>query len=119
MAASSDLLYVSTGLQSFEDGFLGTIDTSSRTPGVLMLTHSDHRSVLVDPANSNRVFVATADRFADDGPLQVYLFDQGRLIGSAQVLESFSDTIVRGMAYDPDYALLFVAVEDQIHVLRL
>jgi hypothetical protein len=119
MAGSSDTLYVATGIQSFGEGYIGTVDTVSQAPGVISVPFSDNHDVVVDPSDPSRIFVAVSDSFEDNPALLVHEIVDQVVVKTVQVLESYDGSRVEGMAYDSAHGLLFLVVADEILVARM
>ncbi|MBN1948063.1 MAG: hypothetical protein JW797_20510 [Bradymonadales bacterium] len=119
MAGPADLLYVASGLQSFEDGYIAKVDTVSQTPEAIVLPFSDRGDLLIDPSDSSRAFVAAADGFVDNPALFVHELVDGSVAESFQVLETYDGGRVSSMAYDPEYGLLYLIVGEQILVVGI
>ena len=119
LAAQADRLYVATGLQSFQDGYLGTVDTATQQPGVVVIPGADRGDVLVDPTDPRRVFVVAADSFATSPALRVHELVDGVVVDTLEVLASYSGDRVAGLAYDPEYGLLYLVVGGQLLVVQV
>ena len=119
LAAQADRLYVATGLQSFQDGYLGTVDTATQQPGVVVIPGADRGDVLVDPTDPRRVFVVAADSFAPSPALRVHELLDGVVVDTLEVLASYSGDRVAGLAYDPEYGLLYLVVDGQLLVVQV
>ena len=65
MGGAADVLYVATGLQSFEEGIMGSVDTTANTPSGVLLPFRDHSQVWVDPLDPRRFFAVTSDAFVE------------------------------------------------------
>lgn len=116
--AGDSTVYVATGLQSFAQGFIGTIDVATQTPGFIAMTSSDRGDVLVDASDPERAFVAVADAFAENPALLVHTLVGGVVVATTPVLTRYEGGRVSAMAHDAEYDLLYLAVGPRILVVR-
>lgn len=118
-AGLDDTVYVATGLQSFGDGLMGTIDPATQAPGVIRIPFGDLGDPAVDPGDPRRVFVAVSDAFAAQPALQVHELVDGAVVRTVDVLETHDGSRVAAMAYDSQYGLLYLVVGERILVVRM
>jgi hypothetical protein len=118
-AGHGDTLFVATGLQSFEDGLIGTIDAATQAPGVIRIPFGDRGDPALDPSDPRRVFVAASDAFAQQPALLVHELVDGAVEQTVQVLAPHDEARVSSMAYDPRFGLLYLAVGDRILAVRM
>jgi hypothetical protein len=118
-AGLGDTVYVATGLQSFGDGLIGTIDAATQAPGVIRIPFGDLGDLAVDPADPRRVFVAVSDAFAEQPALQVHELVDGAVVRTVDVLEPHDGGRVAAMAYDPQYGLLYLVAGGRILAVRM
>jgi hypothetical protein len=121
MAEQRDVLYVSSAQQSFNEGYIGTVNTTNnQVAHVVSLTYSDQGNLLVNWADPQMVFVPTFDGFYNDPDQGLYL----TLVYNDQevdrlLLEKDHDEYerVRGMTYDPDHQCLYLTVGSKVLVV--
>ncbi|MCC6622127.1 MAG: hypothetical protein IT385_12765 [Deltaproteobacteria bacterium] len=119
LAAGGERLWVATGLQSFEEGLLGTLELATLTPGVLPLSYGDRGDPAIDPSAPDRAFVAAADLFAETPALLVHELVDGAVVATTRVLERYDGGRVAAMAYDPELELLYVLVGGRVLAVRV
>lgn len=118
-AGLGDTVYVATGLQSFGDGLIGTIDAVTQAPGVIRIPFGDLGDLAVDPGDPRRVFVAVSDAFAAQPALQVHELVDGAVVRTVDVLDPHDGGRVAAMAYDPQYGLLYLVAGDRVLAVRM
>ena len=122
-AGSRDTLYVACGCQSFDDGYLGEVDTTdNQWTRNLDLLYGDVGFAHVDWYDPKRVFVGTFDGFYNDPDQALYLHliydgvvvDTLRLVGDYDEYEG-----LRGMAFDPYLRRLYLTVGASVMVVEV
>jgi hypothetical protein len=123
MAPDRDRLYVASGIQSFDDGYLGVVDTAlDQLEGVTVLGYADPGFVYVDWYDTRRVFVTTFDGFYNDPDQGLYLslvYDDAVIERIQLMTQADEYNGVRGMAFDPYTSRLYLTVADQILVVEV
>jgi len=121
MAGQEDLLYVSSAQQSFDDGYVGVVNTTNnQVAQVVTMSYSDQGRVYVNWYDPKMVFVPTFDGFYNDPDQGLYLnllyngVEKDRLL-----LEKNHDEYesVGGMAYDPYNKRLYLTVGSKVMVV--
>ncbi|MDX1570109.1 MAG: FG-GAP repeat protein, partial [Xanthomonadales bacterium] len=116
-----DRLLVLTAAESFDEGLIIELDTSSFGLNGIFFDFRDLRAVAVDPSDPSHFFVPVQDfEFSTSvGPLLVREFrgqsEVASILVNSDYDASFNDPV---LAFDPDYQLLYVASEDRIDVFR-
>ncbi len=123
MAVGRDVLYVASGQQSFDTGYVGEVDTvTGQLKQAIELTYGDQGFVTVDPQNSRRVFVGTFDGFGNDPNQALYLrlIDDGTVVDNLKLVDNYDEyNGLRDAVYDPLHGRLYMAVGSQILVVQV
>lgn len=121
MAGQRDILYVSSAQQSFDDGYVGEVNTTNnQVAQVVTLSYSDQGNVHVDWYDPKMVFVPTFDGFYNDPDQGLYL---NLLYNGVEIdrllLEKNHDEYERvsGMDYDPYNKRLYLTVGSKVMVV--
>jgi hypothetical protein len=108
------MLYVASGQQSFNDGYVGAVDTTdAQVEQVITLKYGDESLVMVDWWDPRRVFVVTFDGFYNDPSPNLYLhyLYDGQVIESLILMDDYDEyNGLRGMAFDPWHGRLYLTV---------
>lgn len=118
-AGHGDTIFVATGLQSFEEGLIGTIDAATQASGVIRIPFGDRGDPALDSSDPRRLFVAASDAFDAQSALLVHEVVDGAVVQTVQVLAPHDGGRVASMAYDPRFGLLYLAVGDRILAVRM
>jgi hypothetical protein len=123
VAGPWDRLYVASGQQSWDDGYVAEVDTTdAQVEQVITLLYGDESFVHVDWWNPRRVFVVTFDGFYNDpdqGLYLHYLYD-GQVLDSVRLMEDYDEYDgLRGMAFDPWHRRLYLAVAGSLMVVQV
>jgi hypothetical protein len=126
VAGPRDILYMPSGCQSFEQGYVGEFDTITNAADVVPLTYRDQNFVHVDWYDPKRVFVATSDGFCrGDSPydpscgLYLHLIYDGVLVDSLLLMTNYQLGGLKDMAFDPYERVLYLTVEDRVMAVRV
>lgn len=123
MATGRDVLYVASGQQSFDTGYIGEVNTvSGQSKQVIELTYGDQGFVHVDPQDPLRTFVGTFDGWYNDPDqaLYLHLLYDGTVIDSLKLVDSYDEyNGLRDMVYDPLHRRLYLAVGSRIVVVQV
>lgn len=121
MAGQEDLLYVSSAQQSFNEGYIGAVNTTNnQVAQVVTLTYSDQGKVYEDWYDPKMVFVPTFDGFYNDPDQGLYinLLYNGVEIDRLLLEKNHDeDERVGGMAYDPYRKRLYLTVGSKVMVV--
>jgi hypothetical protein len=119
-----DLLYVASGLQSFETGYVAEVDTrTNQVNQVIELTYGDDGFVTSDWYDPRRVFVVTSDGFSYDAPdygYYLHLIYDGAVVDTLRLADKFDGTTeleVRDVAFDPYCRRLYVTLDTRVIVV--
>jgi hypothetical protein len=123
-AGDRDLLYVASGLQSFETGYVAEVDTrTNQVNKVIELTYGDDGFVHSDWYDPRRVFVITSDGFSYDAPdygYYLHLIYDGAVVDTLRLADKFEGTTeleVRDAAFDPTHRRLYVTLDTTVIVV--
>ena len=126
VVGARDKLYVASGDQSFETGYVNLAGTTNnQLQQWIELTYGDHNFLHADWADPSRVFVVTHDwwnSYDDEGGLYLHLLDQGTVVSSLLLLENYEDgldTGLRDMVFDPYSRRLYLTVGTKIFVVAV
>ncbi len=121
MATGRDILYVASGQQSFNSGYVGEVNTvNGQVKQVIELTYADEGFVHVDRQDSRRVFVGTFDGWYNDPDqaLYLHLLYDGTVIDTLSLVKPYDEyNGLRDMAYDPLHQRLYLTVGSRILVV--
>lgn len=122
MAPGENRLYLPAGCQSFANGAVARLDTTSAgAHHVVGLPYYD-QDLLVDWFDQKRVFIATADFDGDYDPdrrLYLHLLYDGQLIASLPVMAGYELNSLDAMTFDPYTNTLYLAVKSIIYRVRV
>jgi len=123
MAAGRDVLYVASGQQSFDTGYIGEVHTTDGTiKQVPELTYGDLNFVHVDRQDPLRAFVCTFDGWYND-PVQglyLHLLYDGTVVDSLKLMDNYDEySGLRDMVYDPVHRRLYLTVDSQVMVVQV
>ena len=122
-AGSYDKLYVSSNLQSFEEGYVGIVSaTSNQLVETVNPKYQDQGIVYVDWYDPKRVFVTTTDAFGTydpDSSLYLYLIYDDVIVDSLELVKNVSTLSFRNMVFDPVRRRLYITHDDSITVVQV
>lgn len=122
VAGGRDILYVSSGMGSFEKGYVAEVDTTTNEPDhVVQLLYMDQEVIEVNWYDPRYVFVATADEGWNDPalPLNLHLIYNGMDVASLHLGDGYKHGDLRGMAFDPYSNRLYVTLGTEIVVVQV
>jgi len=126
MAGSRDILYVATGNQSFETGYVDEVNTTNnQLAQVVNLTYGDLYDVHVDWYDPRRVFVVTIDHYGNHDPddgLYLHLIYDGVVVDTLRLMigyENSWESKFRDMTFDPYHRRLYLTVGSSIMVVEV
>jgi len=125
MAEGRDTLWAASGWQSFDEGYVGWVDTTvNQMQQVLSLQYADEGFMHVDFYDANRAFVATADEGGYYDPtlsLYLHLIYDGTLVDTLPLLQGYEEyeAPLRGMAFDPYHRRLYLTVGSSVMVVQV
>jgi hypothetical protein len=123
MATGRDVLYVASGQQSFDTGYIGEVNTvNGQIKQVVEVTYGDQSFVYVDPQDPLRTFVGTFDGWYDDPAqaLYLHLLYDGTLVDNLKLVDSYDEyNGLRNMVFDPLHRRLYLTVGSQIVVVQV
>ena len=117
LAPTRDQLYISTRLQSFAEGFVVIADTRTQQQTLLNPVFGDEAPPLIDVADPDRAFLLVSDSFNPGSQLFLRVLRHGAVVNNITVVDAMPNE-VPVLAHDPVYGLLYVALGDEIVVLR-
>jgi hypothetical protein len=124
IAGQRDLVYIASGLQSFDNGYLGRLSTTNHASlqaGTIL--YGDMGKVLVDWYDTRRVFIASFDGFYNDPNqgLYLHLVYDATVIDTLLLKEDYTPSVILpySMAFDPYTRRLYMAVGSQILVVQV
>ena len=122
-AGSLDRLYVASGLQSFEKGYMGVVDTTdNQLERVVNLLYGDTGLVHVDWYDPRRVFIATYDGFGSWDPdmaLYLNLVYDGVVVDRLRLVDGYGTHDLRGMDFDPYLRRLYMTLGSEVFVIQV
>ena len=123
IATGRDVLYVASGQQSFDTGYVGEVNTvTSQVKQVIELTYADQGFVHVDRQDPLRVFVGAFDGWYNDPDQALYLhmFYDGSVIDTLRLVNDYDEyNGLRDMTYDPLSQRLYLTVGSRILVVQV
>jgi len=121
LSEARDRLYVASGTQTFDDGFINEVDSTAALPtNWIEMTYGDLYDVLVDSYDPKRVFVAAFDHYYNDPDqaLYLHLIYDGVVVDTLQLLTGYDVySGLRGMVFDPQLRRLYLTVDTHILVV--
>jgi hypothetical protein len=122
MAPEEDVLYLPAGCQSFADGGVAQLDTTSNgNHHVIDIPYYD-QGMIVDWSDQKRAFIATTDFNGLYDPtrhLYLHLLYDGQLIATLPVMAGYERGSLSAMAFDPYTNMLYLAVETTIYKVKV
>ena len=123
LAEAVDRLYVASGDQSFNAGYIDLVATpQNQLLQPIDLPYGDQYQVLVDRYDPRRVFVATFDHYFNDPDQALYLnliYDEA-LVDTLPLATGFDEnTGPRGMAFDPYLRRLYLTAGTKIYAVQV
>jgi len=122
MAPKEDILYLPSGCQSFADGGVAQLDTTSNgNHHVIDLPYYD-QGLLVDWSDQKRAFIATTDFDGNYDPerhLYLHLLYDGQLVATLPVMANYERGSLSAMAFDPYVNVLYLAVDTTIYMVKV
>jgi hypothetical protein len=124
IAGPRDLVYIASGLQSFNNGYLGRLSTTNHSAlQAITIPYGDMGKVLVDWYDTRRAFIATFDGFYNDPyqGLYLHLVYDATVIDTLLLKEDYTPSAILpyAMAFDPYTRRLYMAVGSQILVVQV
>jgi len=117
-APSTDRIWVATGLQAFDEGYVPVFDTLHLTTEVIDPVYSDENIILVDPVDTNHVIIPVADAFANPtATLILRELQNGVVVNSVAALTGFDKYSLDVAAFDRTVGLVYLAIADTIYVV--
>ncbi len=119
-APSTDRIWIATGLQEFEAGFVPVLDTLNLSTQVIDPVYSDENIILVDPLDHSRVIIPIADAFDYDptGTLFLRELKNGVVVNSVAALTDFDKYSLDTAAFDRNFGLVYLAFGDTLYVVQ-
>lgn len=119
-APSTDRIWIATGLQSFDEGYVPVLDTLHLTTQVIDPIYSDEDLLMVDPGNHRRVFIPVADAFAGaTTDLIVRELVDGVVVNSVLSLTGYDKYSLTAAAFDRAFGLVYLAIDDTIYAVAV
>ena len=122
-AGPRDILYVASMQQSFDDGYIAEVSTTSGQPKkVITLQYADEGFVHVDWHDPRRAFVVTFDGWYNDPQqaLYLHLVYDGTVVDTLRLIDNYDEyNGLRGMAFDPLDRRLYLTVGSSIMVVQI
>lgn len=123
MATGSDLLYVASGQQSFNTGYVGQVNTlNDQVKQVIELTYGDLGFVDVDPQDPRRVFATTFDGWYNDPDqaLYLHLLYDGHVVDTLKLIDDYDEYDgLQDAVYDPTHQRFYLTVGSRILVVQV
>jgi len=122
LAGDRDILYVASGIQDHDDGFVAEVDTTKdQLAQVVNLTYLDRGFVVVDWYDTNRAFVTTFDSApaGGDPALYLHLIYNGTVADTLKLKDTHESRDPRGMAFDPHHRRLYLTVGSRVMVVQV
>jgi hypothetical protein len=120
---TKDRLYTPSGSQSFEEGFIGLVNTTNNTlEDVLNPTYGDEGHMVIDYVDKNRVFVLTNDgfrHFDPDNKLILNLIYSDVIVGQLPLMKDYDGFSVKDMVFDAALRRLYILVGKDVYVVRV
>jgi hypothetical protein len=121
IAAPRDYLYIASGIQSFNHGYMGRMKTTDNALNVVDLTYGDLGFLHVDWYDSNKVFITTFDGFYNDPDQGLYLnlvYDK-TVVNRLKLMDDYETYDNRDLVYDPQSSRLYLTVGTKIMVVKV
>jgi len=123
VAEERDTLYVGCTAMSFENGFVGKVDTNLNqlTEVLPILGGVKEGIVLADWYDSERVFVCAGDDGWNDPrlPLFLHLIYGDTVVASLHLFDNYQRYDLGGMAFDPYHRRLYITARDKVMVVQV
>lgn len=123
ISGARDRLYIASGMQSFDTGYAGVVDTTHHESlEVIELTYGDKGKVLVDDSDPKRVFLTTFDGFYNDPEqgLYLHLIYDDQVVDTLQLTQGFDEYAgPRGMFYDAYSQRLYLTLDTRVMVVKV
>lgn len=123
MAGPRDVLYVASGDQTFDNGYVDEVDTTdNQLAQALDLTYGDLGFFAVDPDDARRIFVPTFDGWYNDPHqgLYLHLLYDSAVVDTLRLMDGYDEYEgLRGMAYDPQNRRLYLTVASSVLVVQV
>jgi hypothetical protein len=120
---TEDRLYAPSGSQSFEEGFIGLVNTTNNTlQDVLNPTYGDEGHMVIDQVDKNRVFVLTNDAFGSfdlDKKLILNLIYGDVIVGQLPLMKDYDGFSVKDMVFDAALRRLYILVGKDVYVVQV
>ena len=124
IAGARDRLYVTTGNQSFQNGYMVEVNTrNNQVAQTITMNYGDLYSVHADWYDPKRVFAAIYDHWTYDPSHGLYLrlFYDGAVADTLLLTAPFTPTYINtpSMVFDPYYRRLYITVNSKIYVVQV
>lgn len=114
-----DRVRIASGIQSFNEGYVPTLDTLHLTVDLLDPVFGDQDMLIDDPGSTSRWFVPVADSFAYPSSLILREVVDGSVVKSTTALTNYTDDTLDAAAFDPNYGLVYLAIDDTVYVVSV
>jgi len=118
-SARLDQLWIASGVQAFDEGFVTKIDTLHLAGQVLDPVYADQNMLLDDPTDPDHWFIPVSDGFTNPSPLILREVKNGNIIKSITALTDYADYSLKAATYDPRYGLAYLAIDDTVYVVSV
>ena len=118
-ATRLDQLWVASGMQSFDKGFVTRIDMLHRTGQVIDPVYGDQNILLRDAADPEHWFIPVANGFIAPSSLMIREIKQGKVVNSITALNDYDafGYSLDAATYDTRYGLVYLAIDDTVYVV--
>ena len=120
MAHTTDRLWMASGLQSFNEGWVPVHDTLNMIGQVIDPVFSDEENLMIDPMDDGHMIIPVADGF--DNPTTDLILREmrdGVAVKSVTALTNFTKFSLDAAAYDPTYGVVYLAIDDTLWVVSV
>lgn len=114
-----DQLWIASGVQSFQTGYVARIDTYRETGQVLNPVLGDERILMKDRSTVGRWWIPVTDGFTESGPLILREVRNGVVVNSVTALTDYGDGELQAATFDPRYGLAYLALGDTVYVVSV
>jgi hypothetical protein len=116
-APATDRIWIASGLQQFDEGFVPVVDTLNVSVQVIDPVYSDDHIMLVDPVDNNHVIIPISDKYAASSTLILRELQNGAVVNSVTALADYDTFSLDAAAYDRAFGLVYLAIGDTIYVV--
>jgi hypothetical protein len=117
LAPRQDRLWMASGLQSFNQGYVPLLDTLHLGGWVLDPLYGDQDLLIEDPSDPDHHFIPVADSFAPSPALILREVVNQQVVNSITVLTGYQDDSLKAATFDPALGLIYLAIGDTVHVV--